>query len=95
MAEEMHPAVAVLEGKTNAEMKQLYANGTASPYGLKPNDYHIRPQSIKGRTGVYPPAGHFTAYLDMETGRLRVDHTGETAFWLEIDLSMLVARMNE
>lgn len=32
------------------------------------------------------PRGHFTAKLEVPSGRLRVDHTGDLGFWLEVEL---------
>ena len=49
---------------------------------------------IRGRTGATSSIrGHFTATFNVMSpvGRLRVDHTGDLPFWLEIDLPELAS----
>ena len=88
--QELHPAQRVLVGKTVGQMEELIRKGVGSAYPLNNDDFHLRPSDIRGRTGDTRP-GHFTGYINTETGKLRVDHTGDLAFWLEVDISELVA----
>ena len=79
--------------------------GFASPYSLCKDDVHIPPSNIRGRiepppnynqAGLFnssrvehPRNGVFTAHLNTQTGKIRVDHTGIESFWLEIDVKEL------
>ena len=82
-------------GKNREERKVMVASGLGSPYSLGEDDIHLMPIQIQGRAGANPKPGHFTGYVDMDTGMLRVDHTGETEFWLRVDLSALLDIINK
>lgn len=63
----------------------LFRTGVASPYPLGRDDVHVPPTKIRGRCegGGH---GHFTGWIDSTTGRLRIDHSNNMAFWMEVDL---------
>lgn len=89
--EEVHPAT-VAAARIMAEhpndpneLDEAVRFGVASAYDLHEDDIHIPPSRIRGRTSQPTAAGtHFTACV--RDGKLRVDHTGDEAFWLEMDL---------
>lgn len=46
--------------------------------------------AIKGRLGEGRTApGSFTAHIDTDAKRLRIDNADNLSFWIEIDLSVL------
>lgn len=98
-APRMHPATARALELLPSGFPRVAAAvraGAASPYSLSEDDVHIPPGAIKGRVPSGdeatppPPGSHFTACVRASDGRLRVDHTGSPAFWLEIDLRELM-----
>lgn len=86
-----HPATLVAHRLADVDFDQLQGavrRGLASPYILCDDDVHIPPSKIRGRI-EHPQNGVFTACLDTQTGKIRVDHTGNHAFWLEINVREL------
>lgn len=93
--ERVHPARLTIE-EVRADNYQSYHNlirsGVRSPYALAPDDIHIPTTSIKGRLpttteyGVSKPNA-FTAYINHDTGILRLDNMDCAPFWLEIHLA--------
>lgn len=81
---DLHPCRRVLLDKTSEECSLLIKMGIASPYLLNKQDIHISPQNITGNIGE--SNGFFTAYIDIKNNKLRVDHTGDLTFWIEINL---------
>jgi hypothetical protein len=65
----------------------LISAGIKSPYPLDIDDIHLPPSAIRGRV---QQAGYFTGKVDAVTGKLRVDHSVDHAFWLEVDLMPLM-----
>ena len=45
-----------------------------------------------GRTSPPRAGGHFTGHLDTESGMLRIDHTKDHGFWLEVQLPPSILR---
>lgn len=74
---------------SDSELKAAIRTGAVPSYPLEADDVHILPSQIRGRTCEHPKPGHFTAYVNAH-GRLRVDHTGDLAFWLEVDMSKIM-----
>lgn len=70
------------------ELDRAIRSGIASAYfDLGEDDIHIPPSHIRGCHTQPTRAGtQFTACLRVSNGKLRVDHTGDHAFWLEVDL---------
>ena len=58
-----------------------------SDYSLDIDDVHIPSHAIRGRVNL---PGQFSAYIDASTGVMRIDHSRDHAFWLQIDMSMLM-----
>lgn len=60
-----------------------------APADMSPPDDDIVLDSIaiRGRCGTF---GAFRGKIDVATGRLRVDHSHDHAFWLDVDLEPLV-----
>lgn len=90
--EQLHPAVKVVIGQSDEKMEQLVAAGFGSSYPLNPGDFHIHPKRISGRWvfSKHEPTSskykHWTSYIDMQEGKLKVNHTGNTQLWLEVQL---------
>lgn len=81
-----HPAN--MDSEQPAHMHaELIRAGIKSPYELGLDDVHLPPSAISGR--VQHP-GFFTGKIDAATGTLRVDHSVDHAFWLQVDLLPLV-----
>lgn len=95
-----HPAtlIALRLSDNFDRLRIAIRQGLASPYALSKDDIHIPPAKIRGRVepsrngdgdlGRDRP-GVFTAHLDTQNGKIRVDHTGNEGFWLEIDVKEL------
>jgi hypothetical protein len=80
-----HPAE--MDERSFARRTELIRAGIKSPYELGLDDIHLPPSAISGRV---QHAGFFTGKIDTVTGKLRVDHSVDHAFWLQVDLLPLV-----
>ena len=58
-----------------------------SNYSLDIDDVQIPSHAIRGRVNC---PGQFSAHIDAATGVIRVDHSADHAFWLQIDMSVLM-----
>ena len=70
-------------------IEQDWVDPVAPLHDMSPPDDDIVLDSIavRGRCGTF---GAFLGKIDMTTGKLRVDHSHDHAFWLEVDLEPLV-----
>ena len=66
--------------------------GAMTPYTPESSSVVLSKREIRGRSCANDGCGHFVGYLDLESGRLRLDHTGDAAFWIELDLPLSVLR---
>jgi hypothetical protein len=90
-SDKTHPSRLTTEEMRTNNYKHLILSGARSPYALAPDDIHIPTPSIKGKLPVsveygVTQANSFTAYINRETGMLRIDNMECSPFWMEIPL---------
>lgn len=80
-----HPAE--IDEQSFMRRAELIRTGIKSAYELNLDDIHLPPTAIRGRVNA---PGYFTGKVDSATGQMRVDHSVDHAFWLEVDLQPLM-----
>lgn len=79
---------------SDTDLTRKIRDGSISPYSLATTDIAIPPFHIAGRLPSVPTTmGSFTAWINRETGVLRVDNLDHPAFWLEIRLADLIPNL--
>lgn len=73
------------------EVIRLVRQGSASMYPLSKDDIHIPTPLINGSLpNTFTPPRTFTAYINKQTGILRIDCLDRLEFWMEINLGSVM-----